>query len=539
MKILHRILLAPVVAIVLLLVFGVVGYQAIAAQDAALDDISNTRIERYKISTRLSDRVARFHNTMFRLVSWFDIYDKATQNRLLAEVPAGIAAVSAELGEWSGAPGLGERERAQIGHILVLIGSYQKDVASALDMLTIDVPSALGSMKIAEDAFQKLKLEFDRLNELEAELIAARYGEAQAASRQILSINLALLVAAIGIASAIAINIARSLLAQLGGEPAYAVEIANRIAKGDLAVAVESARAGSILAAMGAMRDSLRATIGKMRDDAELLSGAAVELSSAAGSVASSSSEQSDSATSMAAAVEQLTMSIRSVADNAQGAAEITRESGETASRGAGIIVRAAQEMEKIAASVQAGADTIAELGSQADRISSIIIVIKEVADQTNLLALNAAIEAARAGEQGRGFAVVADEVRKLAERTAQSTHDISGMIHSIQQRARAAVAAMEAAVLQVNEGGALAHEANDAIGRISAGAAQVAEAVNHISDALCEQGKVTGELTADVERIARMSEENSRNSSDSARSAQHLQTLAAEMRGAVTRFSV
>jgi len=539
MKILHKILLAPVVAIVLLLVFGVVGYQAISAQDAALDDISNTRIERYKISTGLADRVARSHNTMFRLVSWFDLYDKATQNRLLAEVPAGIAAVSAELDEWSGAPGLGERERAQIGHIQVLIGSYQKDVASALDMLTIDVPSALGSMKIAEDTFQKLKLEFDHLNELEAELIVNRYGEARAASRQILSINLVLLVAAIGIASAIAITIARNLLAQLGGEPAYAVEIANRIAKGDLAVAVESARAGSILAAMGAMRDSLRATIGKMRDDAELLSGAAVQLSSAAGSVASSSSEQSDSATSMAAAVEQLTMSIRSVADNAQGAAEITRESGETAGRGAGIIVRAAQEMQKIAASVQAGADTIAELGSQADRISSIIIVIKEVADQTNLLALNAAIEAARAGEQGRGFAVVADEVRKLAERTAQSTHDISGMIHSIQQRARAAVAAMEAAVLQVNEGGALAHEANDAIGRISAGAAQVAEAVNHISGALCEQGKVTGELTADVERIARMSEENSRNSSDSARSAQHLQTLAAEMRGAVTRFSV
>jgi methyl-accepting chemotaxis protein len=539
MKILHRILIAPVVAIALLLVFGVVGYQAISAQDAALDDISNTRIERYKISTGLSDRVARSHNTMFRLVSWFDLYDKATRDRLLGEVPAGIAAVSAALGEWSAAPGLGERERAQIGRIQALIGTYRKDVASALDMLTIDVPSALGSMKIAEDAFQTLRLEFDQLNALEAELIAARYGEAQAASRQILAINLVLLVAAIGIATAIAITVGRGLLAQLGGEPVYAVEIANRVARGDLAAEVEPARAGSILAAMGAMRDSLRATIGKMRSDAELLSGAAVQLSAAAGSVASSSSEQSDSAASMAAAVEQLTMSIRSVADNAQAAAEITRGSGATATRGAEITVRAAQEMEKIAVSVQAGADTITELGSQADRISSIVTVIKEVADQTNLLALNAAIEAARAGEQGRGFAVVADEVRKLAERTAQATHDISTMIDAIQQRAQAAVAAMESAVLQVNAGGALAHQASDAIGRISAGAAQVAEAVNHISDALCEQGKVTSELTADVERIARMSEENSRNSSDSARSAQHLQTLAAEMRGAVTRFSV
>jgi len=539
MNILQRILLAPVVAIVLLLVFGIVAYQAISTQNAALDDISNTRFDRYKISTGLSDRVAQSHNTMFRLVSWFNVYDKATQTRLLEEVPKGIAAVAAELDKWSGETGLGEQEKAQIQSIQGILAKYRKDVASALDMLVIDVPSALGNMKSAEDTFQKLKQEFDHLNQLEAQLVGTRYQEAKAASGRALSINLLLLAVAIGVASAIAVTTARSLLAQLGGEPSYAVEIANRIAKGDLTVEVQAAHGGSILSAMGAMRESLRATIGKVHSDAERLSGAAVQLSSAAKNVAGSSSQQSASAATMAAAVEELTSSINSVADNAQGAAEITRESGDTAQQGAEIIVRAADEMKKISGSVQAAAGTITELGNQADQISSIVTVINDVADQTNLLALNAAIEAARAGEAGRGFAVVADEVRKLAERTGKSTHDIRQMISSIQDRARAAVATMESAVAQVNKGGALAHEANDAIGRISAGAAQVAEAVNNISEALHEQGKVTGELAGNVERIARMSEENSRNSSESAGSARHLETLAGEMRQAVTRFSV
>ena len=539
MNILQRILIAPVVAIALLLLFGVVAYMAVSTQDAALDDISNTRFDRYKVSASLSDQVAQSHNTMFRLVSWFSVYDKATQNNLLGEVPKGIAKTIAKLDAWSKEAQLSEQEKAQIGRIQGLIGLYQKDVASALDMLTIDVPSALGNMKSAEDSFQKLKLEFDKLNQLEAELVAARYQEAKATSRQALLINLLLLLATIGIAAAIAFSTARSLLAQLGGEPTYAVEIANCIAKGDLAVEVKSARAGSILAAMAAMRTSLRSTIGKVHDDAELLSGAATQLAAAANNVAQSSSQQSDSAVSMAAAVEQLNVSIGHVAENAHGAADITRQSGETAKRGTDIIVRAAQEMEKIATSVQTVAQTIAELGDQAEQISSIVTVIKDVADQTNLLALNAAIEAARAGEQGRGFAVVADEVRKLAERTAKSTHDIREMIDSIQGRAQIAVAAMETTVVQVGAGGALANQANDAIDQISAGAAQVAEAVNNISSALREQGKVTDELSVSVERIARMSEENSRNSNDSACSARYLETLATEMRGAVSHFSI
>ena len=539
MNILQRILIAPVVAIALLLLFGVVAYMAVSTQDAALDDISNTRFERYKVSASLSDQVAQSHNTMFRLVSWFSVYDKATQNNLLGEVPKGIAKTIAKLDAWNKEVQLGDQEKAQISRIQVLIGHYQKDVASALDMLTIDVPSALGNMKSAEDSFQKLKLEFDKLNQLEAELVAARYREAKATSHQALLINLLLLLATIGIAAAIALSTARSLLAQLGGEPTYAVEIANCIAKGDLAVEVKSARAGSILAAMAAMRTSLRSTIGKVHDDAELLSGAATQLAAAANNVAQSSNQQSDSAVSMAAAVEQLNVSIGHVAENAHGAADITRQSGDTAKHGTEIIVRAAQEMEKIATSVQTVAQTIAELGNQAEQISSIVTVIKDVADQTNLLALNAAIEAARAGEQGRGFAVVADEVRKLAERTAKSTHDIREMIDSIQERAQVAVAAMETAVVQVGVGGELANQANDAIGQISAGAAQVAEAVHNISSALREQGKVTDELSVSVERIARMSEENSRNSNDSACSASYLETLATEMRGAVSHFSI
>ncbi|GHU17945.1 hypothetical protein FACS189475_02600 [Betaproteobacteria bacterium] len=181
---------------------------------------------------------------------------------------------------------------------------------------------------------------------------------------------------------------------------------------------------------------------------------AAVEsLSTAAQQVAASSANQSSSTSAMAASIEEMTVSISTVSNSATDAQAVAHEAGEISDQGGGIIGQTVSEMGVIAQTVAQASQVIQTLGSESQQISSVVQVIKEVADQTNLLALNAAIEAARAGEQGRGFAVVADEVRKLAERTAQSTGDISTMIGKIQVSAREAVEEMEQVVQQVGSG--------------------------------------------------------------------------------------
>ncbi|GAO37175.1 hypothetical protein SCT_2593 [Sulfuricella sp. T08] len=284
---------------------------------------------------------------------------------------------------------------------------------------------------------------------------------------------------------------------------------------------------------------TLQQTLGQVLDSVTKVSDAAQTLSAASGQVATSSSSQSEATSSMAAAVEEMTVSINHVSDSAHEAVEISRKSGKLSTEGGEVIHKAAAEMSQIAETVRHTAQAIEELGQHSNQISSIVQVIKDVADQTNLLALNAAIEAARAGEQGRGFAVVADEVRKLAERTTKATEEITQMIGTIQSSAQGAVATMSSAVDQVSSGVTLANQAGSAIVQIKDGAEQVVGVVNDISSALAEQSSASNDIAAQVEKVAQMTEENSAAAAETASAANNLQDLANTMRAAVNRFKI
>ena len=284
---------------------------------------------------------------------------------------------------------------------------------------------------------------------------------------------------------------------------------------------------------------ALQQTLGQVLDSVNKVSDAAQSLSASSGQVAASSSSQSEATSSMAAAVEQMTVSIGHVSDSAHEAVDISRKSGKLSTEGGKIIGKAAAEMSQIAETVRHTALAIEELGQQSNQISSIVQVIKDVADQTNLLALNAAIEAARAGEQGRGFAVVADEVRKLAERTTKATEEITQMIGTIQHSAQAAVSTMEMAVDQVSGGVALANQAGSAIVQIKDGAEQVVGVVNDISSALAEQNSASNDIASQVEKVAQMTEENSAAAAETASAANNLQELANNMQAAVNHFKI
>jgi methyl-accepting chemotaxis protein len=235
--------------------------------------------------------------------------------------------------------------------------------------------------------------------------------------------------------------------------------------------------------------------------------------------------------------MEESTANLAEIANNARYLDETSRESGTLSRQGAQIIHKAGHEMGVIAETVRDGAASIEALGHQSNQISAIVQVIKDIADQTNLLALNAAIEAARAGEAGRGFAVVADEVRKLAERTAQSTQQITGMISSIQTSSSQAVGVMNDTVQRVGSGVELADQAGEAITRISASTDHLVKGVEDISGALQQQNLAYQDVARHVERIAQMTEENSYAAKETAGAAQQLKGLSQAMQQAVARF--
>ncbi|OBY58843.1 methyl-accepting chemotaxis protein [Pseudomonas sp. AU12215] len=318
------------------------------------------------------------------------------------------------------------------------------------------------------------------------------------------------------------------------------IGMASRIAEGDLSVSVEVRRkdeVGQLMGAVGSMADSLRGIVSRLSDGVGQITASAQALSSVTERTQHGVNSQKAETDQVATAMNQMAATVHDVARNAEEAASSAEQADGKVASGQDVVRQTLGRIEQLADAVRAATESIEQLGRESQSIGSVLVVIKNVAEQTNLLALNAAIEAARAGEQGRGFAVVADEVRALARRTQQSTAEIETLIAALQSGATTSVQRMQRshALVEMTVGDAVQTEA--ALGNIASAVAVIHQMNQQIAAASEQQSAVAEEISRSVTSIRGIADESAQAMESTASSSVELAQLSRELQGLVGQF--
>jgi methyl-accepting chemotaxis protein len=392
-----------------------------------------------------------------------------------------------------------------------------------------------------DEAYQRHRVAIDQVVAMETKENAAAEEQGEALVRHGYITVAAVFAVSLILAVVFGVVFARRLLATLGGEPEHAVGLARSIAKGDLtrAITVREGDSTSLVAAMSAMQRSLSEIVHGVRGVASTLRDSSSTVASASEQSGRMAQENTVRTEQIASAINEMTATVQEVARSAAEAAEAATRADEATSRGTDVVNQTVSGMTALAQEVERVAETVQTLAQRSADIGSVLEVIQGVAEQTNLLALNAAIEAARAGEQGRGFAVVADEVRSLASRTQDSTREIEQIVSALNDGAEAATTAIEAGrkraadmVQRTENTGEVFNEIGESVSRISDMNTQIASAAE-------EQNSVSEDINRNISEISSALGELADTAQETARSAEGLEGLSRDLDSRINEFTV
>lgn len=538
MRIREKLLSLPSVVLVFMVILGVVAIFAMKTMSNSARDIYAVQFKKYQLSTAALDDARAANIGVYRLFTWLNNYNETQIKAVAAEINQKIDAATGNVRELSLASGVTTTDQENMQQVLKSLTAYKKDISQAIEMAEVDPNMGLTSMQTADKTFLKLQLQIQEVVAVADKTAKQQYEKTLATSDTAITGFVVILLVAIVFSIAISLWLGGKIINSLQ----HTITIAKRIARGDLTgvVAVQGHdEIAELQAALQDMQANLHDMVSGIMTAANGLHVMSQSLTGSSSTILYGIAQQHKAATTMAAAIEQMSMNIQVINTHSLSADDAMRSSNQLALEGKKGLLNVKDSMRRIESSSQETRGVVESLGKESEQISNIISVIKSIADQTNLLALNAAIEAARAGEQGRGFAVVADEVRSLAARTATSTLEITSMINAIQTGVAGAVSGMQLGVALVGDGGVLAANAEQAVEQTVAKMSEVTLMVSEISSALREQRTASEMIAKEVHNIAEMGEKNNAASVNTTAAITELNELAVNIHKMVSRFNI
>lgn len=530
--------LIALVSIVLLSLFavGALGLIQLRKLDASVAHITSNEVPRLVDAKTFAGRYQELRGIIFRHIADPDSARKRTLDEQLQrkgrEFDEDLARAIADADSEEATRALEEFRKTVKAYLIVgetaLARSRQNQTEAAME---------LASSPFIEDAAILTGQLADQLSADATTALNATQQASAEAYRTSFRLLLGIVLAALVVMMGFGLTLGRSIMSPLQAMRRTVMTIGETL---DLTRRVGSRsndEIGQTVQAFDTMIEALQRSFNDLARNAEDVGRAAGVLRVNANEFSGSSVAQADAATQMAAGVEEMTVSIDHVAERAEDAAKLSTEAGNRAAEGVAVVQSTIDDLGMIAEEVNGTAESVHNLQQETTRISTVTGVIGDVAAQTNLLALNAAIEAARAGEQGRGFAVVADEVRKLAARTAESAAEITGIVAAIEQGASDVVKRMQQAVHTVQQSASRAEETGVAVQAIRNASTQTVALASEISYAIREQSAASNLIAVQVEKIALMSETNTGTANQTSSQADDLHALAERMLTDISRY--
>jgi len=541
LKITTKIILGFTLLTLIIVVMGIVGYTGVAKMQTCLDDLVNNdaKVVEYAQRSRANlNMMRRYEKDLFMSIGdatkvaeyrkkWNDALESATKRF------DGLDKLLTEPKEKELVKGM----RSELAGYVNGANKVFDKVAAGEITATQDGNNAIGEYKETTHKLEKQIVEFatdmdKRMDVMEKEALQLKNNV----------VTTIIIVAVIGLL--LALIIACIIIISIKRPLAVMLERFTDIAQGegDLTKRLDDSGGDEIAAAsrmFNVFIDKLHGIIGQVASTSTQVAAAANQLNVTAERIATGAEEVAAQAGTVATAGEEMAATSGDIAQNCQMAVENVQQAATSAENGSVVVEQTIKVMYQIAEKVQESAKTVESLGARSDQIGEIIGTIEDIADQTNLLALNAAIEAARAGEQGRGFAVVADEVRALAERTTRATREIGEMIKAIQSETKGAVSAMEQGVHQVENGTSEAAKSGAALREILEQVNSVAMQVNQIATAAEEQTATTSEISNNMQQITEVVSDTASGAHQSATAASQLNSNAEELQRLVGQFKL